>query len=113
MLAVLGVICFAICTEADTYLEACAIGDNKNMKTERRITFQRGDFIRFSSKNDIVVGSIEIYLCSYCKGKRETTYRGQCSGQWEPRDSLLVYWYWRTRYLEMGTGNARAGDKFV
>ena len=29
------------------------------MKTERRITFQRGDFIRFDSKNDIVVGSIE------------------------------------------------------
>ena len=67
MLAVLGVICFVICTETDPYyLEACTIGDNKNaldhnlsMKTEWRITFQRGDFIRFDSKNDIVFGSIE------------------------------------------------------
>jgi len=66
MLALLAVICFAICIEADTYLEACAIGDNKNsldrnpsMKTEQRIAFQRGDFIRFDSKNDTVVGPIE------------------------------------------------------
>ena len=42
-----------------------------SMKTEQRITFQRGDFIRFDSKNDTVVGSIaNIFV----------------------RDSLLVYW---------------------
>ena len=29
------------------------------MKTEQRIAFQRGDFIRFDSKNDTVVGPIE------------------------------------------------------
>ena len=28
-------------------------------KTERRITFQRGDFIRFDRNNDIILGSIE------------------------------------------------------
>jgi hypothetical protein len=42
------------------------------MKIERRITFQRGDFIGFDSKNDIVVGSIENIFV---------------------RDSLLVCWY--------------------
>ena len=63
-----------------------------SMKTERRITFQRGDFIRFDSKNDIVVGSIENIFV---------------------RDS-----FWSAGTVDkisgnLGTRNARAGDKFL
>ena len=114
MLAVLGVICFVICTKADPYLEACTIGDNKNaldhnpsMKTERRITFQRGDFIRFDSKNDIVVGSIEnIFVHEVTvKETRGNISEAMLRTMGAPRFIVgLLRW---TRYLGMGTGNAR------
>ena len=65
MLAVLGVICFVICRgrhlpgSLHNRDNKNALDHNLGMKTEWRITFQRGDFIGFDSKNDIVVGSIE------------------------------------------------------
>ena len=89
----LGVICF-VTLRADTYLEACTIGDNRNtldhnlsMKTEWRIIFQRGDFIKFHSKNDIVVGSIKnIFVHEVLESQLPTTVKEtrDNSGQWGP-----------------------------
>ena len=111
MLAVLGMVCFMICTEVDIYLEACAIGDNKNaldhnlsMKTEWRIIFQRGDFIRFDSKNDIVVGSIE-----NIRDKISAQDNGSPVGLLIPVDNLKISGTLGT----IGTGNARVGDNFL
>jgi hypothetical protein len=72
-----------------------ALDHNLSMKTEWRITFRRGDFIRFDSKKDI--GSIENIFVHEVPATTVKETRDN-SGQWEPRDSLFVYWY-RWRYL--------------
>jgi hypothetical protein len=56
MLVLLAVICFAICIKADTYLEACAIRDNKNVPDRNSSIFYED---RTPNNIPRVLGSIE------------------------------------------------------